>query len=109
MAVLSAMLFFLVPAQAQIGSGWTQITPTERLEYESSDVFFKISPPPASFATGTAPRHPICLCHFFWFRFQDKEKSLRRIDDGKNCGLERGGKLRPSSDNLCQLRTGRDF
>jgi hypothetical protein len=36
-------------AHAQIGSGWTQQTFSERLEFETNDILNTISPPPASF------------------------------------------------------------
>ena len=36
-------------ARAQIGSGWTQQTFSERLEFETNDILNTISPPPASF------------------------------------------------------------
>lgn len=39
-------------ARAQVGSGWTQQTFSERFEYESNDVLLTISPPPASFNNG---------------------------------------------------------
>src|SRR6185369_1818926 len=34
---------------AQIGSGWTQKTFSERFEYETNDILFTISPPPSVF------------------------------------------------------------
>lgn len=52
MTALPAVFLFAVAAQAQIGSGWTQITPTERLEYETNDVLVSISPPPSSLNNG---------------------------------------------------------
>ena len=36
-------------AHAQVGSGWTQQTFSERLEYETNDILNTISPPPDSF------------------------------------------------------------
>src|SRR5438132_689364 len=45
--------FLLVSTgSAQIGSGWTQITPVERLEYETNDILFSITPAPSSFNNG---------------------------------------------------------
>jgi hypothetical protein len=37
------------------------------------------------------------------------KKSVRHLDDGEDCGLERFGKFSPSRDNLCQVGTGRDW
>jgi DNA-binding NarL/FixJ family response regulator len=54
-ACLLTAVFWLLPvapASAQIGSGWTQETFSERFEYESNDVLITISPPPASFNNG---------------------------------------------------------
>ncbi len=52
LAALPTALLLAARAQAQIGSGWTQITPTERLEYETNDVLYTISPAPSSFNNG---------------------------------------------------------
>ena len=40
---------FTLAAHAQVGSGWTQVSFSERLEYETNDILNTISPPPASF------------------------------------------------------------
>ena len=40
---------FTLAARAQVGSGWTQQTFSERFEYETNDILNTISPPPASF------------------------------------------------------------
>src|SRR3954470_19977846 len=40
------------PLWAQVGTGWTAATFSQRFEYESNDVFFTISPPPAYFNNG---------------------------------------------------------
>lgn len=48
------LLLFACPgaALAQVGSGWTLKTFSERFEYESNDVLITISPPPSSFNNG---------------------------------------------------------
>jgi len=54
-ASLLLTAFWLLPARpalAQVGSGWTQQTFTERFEYESNDVLLTITPPPGSFNNG---------------------------------------------------------
>jgi regulation of enolase protein 1 (concanavalin A-like superfamily) len=51
--ILFSALLLAVTARAQIGSGWTQTTYTERFEYESNDVLLTISPPPSSFNNGS--------------------------------------------------------
>src|SRR6185369_16904817 len=38
--------------QAQVGTGWTQKTFSQRYEYESNDVLITISPPPTHFTDG---------------------------------------------------------
>lgn len=43
---------FALTASAQLGSGWTKVTFSERFEYESNDVLRSISPPPSSFNNG---------------------------------------------------------
>jgi hypothetical protein len=40
------------PVLAQVGSGWTQQTFSERFEYETNDILNTISPPPGSFNDG---------------------------------------------------------
>lgn len=52
-SILTVACALAMTARAQVGSGWTQITPTERFEYESNDVFRTISPPPSSFNNGS--------------------------------------------------------
>src|SRR5438105_1359249 len=38
--------------RAQVGSGWTKQTFSERFEYETNDILNTISPPPSSFNDG---------------------------------------------------------
>src|SRR5262249_32921050 len=45
----SGLLLATTSALAQIGSGWTQKTFSERFEYETNSTLFTISPPPAVF------------------------------------------------------------
>jgi hypothetical protein len=49
---LLALLIWAATAQAQLGSGWNVYTPSERLEYETNDILFTISPPPNYFNNG---------------------------------------------------------
>ena len=49
---LPAVLLLAASVQAQIGTGWSQITPTERLEYETNDILISITPPPSSLNNG---------------------------------------------------------
>src|SRR5215469_10986950 len=53
-SILAVSSLWLLPShtQAQIGSGWTPATFSERFEYESNDVLLTISPPPSSFNNG---------------------------------------------------------
>lgn len=53
-SLLMLILSLLSPkqVQAQVGSGWTMATFSERFEYESNDILFTISPPPSSFDNG---------------------------------------------------------
>ena len=51
MAVVVSLVLVQM-AQAQVGSGWTQQTFSKRLEYETNDILFSISPPPSSFNNG---------------------------------------------------------
>lgn len=53
LSILTVACALAMTAQAQIGSGWTPATFTERFEYESNDVFRTISPPPSSFNNGS--------------------------------------------------------
>jgi hypothetical protein len=48
-SILALTCGLAVTARAQIGSGWSQITPSERFEYETNDILKTISPPPSSF------------------------------------------------------------
>ncbi|MDE3099726.1 MAG: hypothetical protein KGJ88_09655, partial [Verrucomicrobiota bacterium] len=50
--VLPAFLFLAVTARAQIGTGWSVYTPSEKFQYESNDIGFSISPPPSYFNNG---------------------------------------------------------
>src|SRR5205823_1192307 len=48
-------LTLLAPAfisSAQVGTGWSPITYTENLQYESNDIGHAISPPPTHFTDG---------------------------------------------------------
>src|SRR5581483_5723871 len=48
-ALAGLFLVQTLPLKAQIGSGWTQKTFSERFEYETNDVLYTISPPPLVF------------------------------------------------------------
>ncbi|MDE3099724.1 MAG: fibronectin type III domain-containing protein [Verrucomicrobiota bacterium] len=52
LAVLPATLLLTIAARAQIGSGWSVYTPSEKFQYESNDIGFSISPPPSYFNNG---------------------------------------------------------
>ena len=39
-------------SSAQVGTGWTPITYTEKLQFESNDIMHEISPPPAHATDG---------------------------------------------------------
>ncbi len=53
-SLLLVMLWLMSGSRmlAQVGSGWTQSTFTERFEYETNDILNTISPPPSSFNDG---------------------------------------------------------
>jgi hypothetical protein len=53
LSILTVTCALAMSAQAQIGSGWTVATFSERFEYESNDVLRTISPPPSSFNNGS--------------------------------------------------------
>lgn len=50
--LIAVSLFSSKQVHAQVGSGWTGTTFSERFEYESNDILFTISPPPSSFDNG---------------------------------------------------------
>ena len=50
---LTLMAMLAAPAlRAQLGTGWTAKTFTERLQYETNDILFSITPAPSSFDNG---------------------------------------------------------
>ncbi|HXF10980.1 MAG TPA: RICIN domain-containing protein [Desulfuromonadaceae bacterium] len=51
-AIALLSLTFALTASAQIGSGWSVATFSQRFEYESNDILKSISPPPSSFNNG---------------------------------------------------------
>jgi len=44
------LLCTVAPLRAQLGTGWTVKTVTERLQYETNDILFSITPAPSSFS-----------------------------------------------------------
>jgi hypothetical protein len=50
-SILSLACALGTTARAQVGSGWTQVTFSERFEYETNDILNTISPPPSSFTS----------------------------------------------------------
>src|SRR5437016_7736906 len=52
--IIPAVILFAAAytLHAQVGTGWTPATFSQRFEYESNDVLITISPPPAYFNNG---------------------------------------------------------
>jgi len=100
----------VVSARGQIGGGWTQMTYGERLEPETNDVLFSISPPPSVFIIS-----PGDYCTYtnsggvetFNLWNPDSNRIEIRVNDDYTSGnqqFEGDVRLSPPTDNECVMQ-----